>query len=66
MSTIKNIVKKYCPVTMEAFEEYSTESIRFSKSEILALQNGTIPKGSKSSQHEFIEKLNIIKLKDSE
>lgn len=62
---IRNIVKKYCPITFEAFEEYSSESIRFSKSEIIALQTGTLPKGSKSSQKEFTEKVNLIKLKDS-
>ena len=61
---IKKIVKKYCPITMEAFEEYSEESIRFSKKEIELLNKHELPKGSKSSLMEFnnkIERINPLK-----
>jgi thymidylate synthase (FAD) len=58
---IKEIVKLYCPTTMEAYEEYVLESIRFSKSEIQCLQNGTVPEGSKSAIQEFNEKTERIK-----
>ena len=63
---IKKIVKEYCPVTMEAFEEYITESIKFSKTEIECINNGTLPKGSKSSLEEFNSKVERInKFKES-
>jgi len=54
---IKKIIKEYCPITMEAFEEYIAESIRFSKTEIDCINNATLPKGSKSSLEEFNSKI---------
>jgi thymidylate synthase (FAD) len=63
---IKKILKKYCPITMEAFEEYSTESIKFSKKEIECLNNNELPKGSKSTLMEFNDKIErITPLKNS-
>jgi len=61
---IKKIIKEYCPITMEAFEEYITESIKFSKTEIECINNGTLPKGSKSSLEEFNSKMDRINLKN--
>ena len=57
---IKKIVKKYCPITMEAFEEYTAESIRFSKTDIDCLNTNKLPTGSKSSLMEFNEKISKI------
>ena len=39
---IKQIVTEYCPVTMEAFDEYFTDCLKFSKSELIALKTGNI------------------------
>jgi thymidylate synthase (FAD) len=62
---IKNIVAKYCPITIEAYEEYIAESIKFSKNEINCINNETIPTGSKSSVIEFNDKISkIIALKN--
>jgi len=61
--SIKEIVKEYCPVTIEAFEEYSNQSIRFSKTEIEAIQTnnpGLIT--SKSGIMEFEQKLKLLGL----
>ena len=64
-NAIKKIVKKYCPITMSAFEEYSAESIRFSKTEIDCLNNNELPKGSKSNLIEFNDKIErIVPLKN--
>ena len=59
--TIKEIVKEYCPATIEAFEEYSNQSIRLSKTEILAIQTKN-PKliTSKSGLMEFNEKMKLL------
>uniref|UniRef100_A0A6C0I8T7 Thymidylate synthase n=1 Tax=viral metagenome TaxID=1070528 RepID=A0A6C0I8T7_9ZZZZ len=60
-SVIKDIVREYCPITIEAFDEYITGSIRFSREEINCMNTNTLPQG-KSSQEEFTEKLKQISL----
>jgi len=61
---IKKIIMQYCPITMEAFEEYITDSIKLTKTEIECINNGTVPSGSKSSVEEFNTKMNRINLKN--
>jgi thymidylate synthase (FAD) len=65
-NAIKKIVTEYCPITMEAFEEYISESIKFSKTEIECLNKNKLPSGSKSSLAEFNDKIDrIAPLKNS-
>jgi thymidylate synthase (FAD) len=59
---IKKIVTEYCPVTMEAFDEYFTESLKFSKTELIALKTGNIDIiESKSGTDSFKDKLKLIR-----
>jgi thymidylate synthase ThyX len=59
---IKKIVTEYCPVTMEAFDEYFTESLKFSKTELIALKTGNIDIiESKSGIDSFKDKLKLIR-----
>ena len=63
--SIKEIVKEYCPITMEAFEEYSNQSVRFSKTEIEAIKTGNHELiTSRSGLVEFKEKLKLLNLKE--
>lgn len=59
-NAIRDIIKEYCPITIEAYNEYILDSVRFSKSEINAIQSGTVPEGSKSTVQEFNEKIKQI------
>jgi thymidylate synthase (FAD) len=60
-NAIKEIVGECCPVTLKAFEEYVTESVRFSKSEIIALKTcNTDIIESKSGIEEFKKKIKLI------
>lgn len=57
--TIKNIISEYCPISLSAFEEYSTGTIKFSNTEIKAFKNKGLIK-SKSGLVDFERKLKII------
>ena len=59
---IMKIVKNYCPVSIEAFEEYTLESMRLSKTEIECIRDGSVPTDSKSSVVEYTEKINKLNL----
>jgi thymidylate synthase (FAD) len=57
---LKEIVKEYCPVTMEAFENFTLNSMKFSKEELLVLKTKSEPNKiikSKSGIIEFNEKI---------
>ena len=59
---IKQIVTEYCPITMEAFDEYFTDSLKFSKTELIALKTGNIDIiESKSGTDSFKDKLKLIR-----
>jgi thymidylate synthase (FAD) len=58
---IKKIVSEYCPVTVCAFDEYITDSIRLSKTELIALKtDNTDIIDSKSGIEEFKKKLILL------
>jgi thymidylate synthase (FAD) len=61
--SLKEIVKEYCPVSMEAFEEYSY--LKLSKTEVNIIKNKLDAQEhitSKSQMKEFKEKLGILGL----
>lgn len=60
---IHEILKEYCPVSVEAFEEYQKNTISLSKSEIQAIRtkNKSLIK-SNSGMSEFNNKINLLGL----
>ena len=60
--TIRELIKDLCPVTLCAFDEYITEGMKLSKSEIFALNTGDMSHiTSKSGIQEFEKKLKKLK-----
>lgn len=60
---LKKIVKEYCPVTMDAFENFTEKSIKFSNEElkIITKEENIESLKSKSGKADFINKINKIK-----
>ena len=60
---LKEIVKEYCPVTIDAFENFTEKSIKFSNEElkIITKEENIDSLKSKSGKADFINKINKIK-----
>lgn len=59
---IMEIIKEYCPVTTEAFEEYSKGGIKFNRQEVLFIQKKTNSLGSSMSSKSAMNEL-LLKIK---
>jgi thymidylate synthase (FAD) len=59
---IKEIVKEYCPVTIDAFENFTEKSIKFSNEElkVITKEENIDSLKSKSGKADFINKINKI------